>query len=135
MKALLTLVILLLLTLHLHLWLGARKTSEAAPAAAVEEGPRPIMLEESTLRSMVREEVARALGSSGLSEIDVEAMGRRIKEHFREQVRGALASEYVGESPNLRQRTETAITQAHVLLVSELALRAQAQAHFLPASR
>ncbi len=36
---------------------------------------------------------------------------------------------------DLRQRTERAITQAHVLLVSELALRAQAQAHFLPASR
>ncbi|MCB0059495.1 MAG: Gfo/Idh/MocA family oxidoreductase [Caldilinea sp.] len=36
---------------------------------------------------------------------------------------------------DLRQRTETAITQAHVLQVSELALRAQAQAHILPASR
>jgi len=36
---------------------------------------------------------------------------------------------------DLRQRTETAITQAHVLQVSELALRAQAQAHFLSTSQ
>ena len=36
---------------------------------------------------------------------------------------------------DLRQRTENAITQAHIFQVSELALRAQAQAHCLPASR
>ena len=40
-----------------------------------------------------------------LSGIDVEAMGRGIKERFREQVRAALERQYVGEFPNRRKRT------------------------------
>jgi len=40
-----------------------------------------------------------------LSDIDVEAMGRGIKDRFREQVRAALEREYVGEFPDRRKRT------------------------------
>jgi len=40
-----------------------------------------------------------------LSEIDVEVMGRGIKDRFREQVRAALGRQYVGEYPDRRKRS------------------------------
>jgi len=40
-----------------------------------------------------------------LNEINVEAMGHRIKERFREKVRAALQRQYVGEFPDRRKRT------------------------------
>ena len=43
--------------------------------------------------------------SAMLSGIDVEAMGRGIKDRFREQVRAALERQYVGEFPDSRKRT------------------------------
>ncbi len=50
--------------------------------------------------------------SAMLSDIDVEAMGRGIKERFREQVRAALERQYVGEFPNRRKRTPEEIDAA-----------------------
>ena len=50
--------------------------------------------------------------SNMLREIDVEAMGRGIKQGFREQVRAAIAREYVGEFPNRRKRTDAEIDAA-----------------------
>jgi non-specific serine/threonine protein kinase/serine/threonine-protein kinase len=50
------------------------------------------------------EQVA-AFQAAMLREIDVEAMGRGIKERLREQVRAALERQYVGEFPDRRRRT------------------------------
>jgi serine/threonine protein kinase/tetratricopeptide (TPR) repeat protein len=44
-----------------------------------------------------------------LSEIDVEAMGVGIKQHFREQVRASLERQYVGEFPDHRKRTQAEV--------------------------
>jgi serine/threonine protein kinase/tetratricopeptide (TPR) repeat protein len=44
-----------------------------------------------------------------LREIDVEAMGRGIKDRLREQVRGELERQYVAEFPNRRPRTREEI--------------------------
>jgi eukaryotic-like serine/threonine-protein kinase len=40
-----------------------------------------------------------------LTEIDIEAMGRGIKDRFRKQIRAALEPQYLGEVPNRRKRT------------------------------
>ncbi len=40
-----------------------------------------------------------------LSDLDAEAMGRIIKEGFREQVRAALERQHIGEPPDRRRRT------------------------------
>ncbi|HWL92632.1 MAG TPA: tetratricopeptide repeat protein, partial [Phycisphaerae bacterium] len=44
-----------------------------------------------------------------LNEIDVAAMGRGLKDHFREQVRAGLARKYVGEAGDSRLRTSDEI--------------------------
>ncbi len=44
--------------------------------------------------------------------IDVSAMGRNIKERYREQVRAALASQYVGEGSDRRKATPEEIAAA-----------------------
>jgi hypothetical protein len=101
MKALLVLALLLLASLHLHLWLGDRRGAEPGPLVApVTEGPRPILLEESTLRSLVREEVARALGASGVTEVDVAAISASVNQGVRQglaeaRIRETIATEYV----------------------------------------
>lgn len=100
MKALLTLVVLLMISLHLHLWWEGRDRGVPANAAIVEEGPRPILLEESTLRSLVRDEVARGIGATGLTEQDLQALSLAIENAVREglagaQIRESIAQEYV----------------------------------------
>jgi len=59
-----------------------------------------------------------------LSEIDVEGMGRGIKDRFREQVRASLERQYVGEYPNRRKRTTEEI-EAELAAYDERADAAQ----------
>lgn len=47
--------------------------------------------------------------SKMLSEIDVEAMGRGIKDQYREQVKSALERQFVGQFPDRRKRTSEEI--------------------------
>jgi non-specific serine/threonine protein kinase/serine/threonine-protein kinase len=70
------------------------------------------------------EQVA-AFQAAMLSEIDVEAMGRGIKERFREQVRAALERQYVGEFPDRRRRTPEEI-EAELAAFDQRADAAQA---------
>ncbi len=60
-----------------------------------------------------------------VSEIDVEPMGRGIKERFREQVRAALERQYVGDYPDRRKRTPEEI-EAELAAYDERADTAQA---------
>jgi tetratricopeptide (TPR) repeat protein len=60
-----------------------------------------------------------------LSEIDIEAMGRAIKQLFREQVRASLERQYVGEWPNRRKRTAEEV-EAELAAFDERAAAAQA---------
>jgi serine/threonine protein kinase/tetratricopeptide (TPR) repeat protein len=63
--------------------------------------------------------------SAMLRGINVEAMGRRIKERLREQVRAALARQYVGEFQNRRKRTAEEI-EAELAAFDQRADAAQA---------
>ncbi|GMU81956.1 MAG: hypothetical protein AMXMBFR47_18270 [Planctomycetota bacterium] len=66
-----------------------------------------------------------AFQASMLSGIDIEAMGRGIKERYREQVRAAFERQYVGEFPNRRKRTPEEI-EAELAAFDERAEAAQA---------
>lgn len=121
MKALLTLVVLLLVSIHVHLWLGAgrgREVEAATVASGVEE--RPILLEESTLRSLVRDEVARALETTALNPPDVEAIATGVNDAVRRGIEGAgiretIAQEYVSgyyDAISEIERIETARAQS-----------------------
>ncbi len=91
----------------------ARREATAAQASARAEKQRA-------------EELKRVADfqSQMLSEIDVEAMGRGIKQRFAEQVRAALAREWVGEAPNRRPRTPEEI-EAELAQFEQLAAAAQ----------
>jgi serine/threonine protein kinase/tetratricopeptide (TPR) repeat protein len=56
-------------------------------------------------RSAEQTRLVAQFQSALLAGIDAEAMGRGIKDRFREQVRAGLARQYVGESPSRRPRT------------------------------
>lgn len=98
MKALLVLVLVAVISVHLHLLYSAREGSSANTAVSVEA--RPIVLEEATLRALVRDEVERALGPSGVTMPDLMAIRESVAGAVHEglnaaQIRESIAHEYV----------------------------------------
>jgi len=81
--------------------------AELELARKEQEQQRKLADEQRALAEQRAEETGRvaAFQAEMLSGVDVEAMGRGLKQRFREQVGAALQREWVGEFPDRRPRT------------------------------